>query len=205
MASVEFESSRPLLFPESSVTAARLRAAVFAPRPRLAMISTYSELCGIAAYTRHLERQLAEVFDIRVFDLNQYLLRATHRRVRRFADRHIQEICRELKDFDAVNLQLEHGTLGRTARRDLSPLQLDRARLAAAVGDLSHSVRPGALRLRPVVQGDFSLQLLRGSGDASGISSRPSIVGRDRQTPAAARSASSRCRSSSTPGATCGT
>jgi len=35
--------------------------------------------------------------------------------VRRFADRHIQEICRELKDFDAVNLQLEHGTLGRTA------------------------------------------------------------------------------------------
>jgi glycosyltransferase involved in cell wall biosynthesis len=116
MSSVEFQASRPLLFPENGVTAARLRAAIFARRPRLAIISTYSELCGIAAYTRHLERQLAEVFDIRVFDLNQYLLRAAHRRVRRFGDRHIHEICRELKDFDAVNLQLEHGTLGRTAR-----------------------------------------------------------------------------------------
>ena len=145
MSSVEFQSSRPLLFPENGVTAARLRAAIFARRPRLAIISTYSELCGIAAYTRHLERQLAEVFDIRVFDLNQYLLRAAHRRVRRFGDRHIHEICRELKDFDAVNLQLEHGTLGRTAARDLSPFRLDRARLTAAVGNLSHDVRPGAV------------------------------------------------------------
>jgi glycosyltransferase involved in cell wall biosynthesis len=116
MATVEFESSRPLLFPEGGVTAARFRAAVFTARPRLALVSTYSELCGIAAYTRSLEKQLADVFDIRVFDLNQYLLRSAHGRVRKFGDRHIQEICRELKDFNAVNLQLEHGTLGRSAR-----------------------------------------------------------------------------------------
>jgi glycosyltransferase involved in cell wall biosynthesis len=116
MASVEFESSRPLLFPEGALSAARLRAAVFANRPRLALVSSYSELCGIAAYTRSLEKQLADLFDIRVFDLNQYLLRSTHRRVRKFGDRHIQEICRELKDYDTVNLQLEHGTLGRSAR-----------------------------------------------------------------------------------------
>jgi glycosyltransferase involved in cell wall biosynthesis len=115
MASVEVEPSRPLRFPEGGVTASS-RARPYATRPRLALVSTYSELCGIAAYTRSLEKQLADVFDIRVFDLNQYLLRTTHRRVRKFGDRHIQEICRELKDFDAVNLQLEHGTLGRTAR-----------------------------------------------------------------------------------------
>jgi len=116
MASVDFESSGALLFPEDSITAGRLRAMMFASRPRLALISTYNELCGIAAYTRSLEKQLADVFDIRVFDLNQYLLRSTHGRVRKFGDRHIQEICRELKNFDSVNLQLEHGTLGRTAR-----------------------------------------------------------------------------------------
>jgi glycosyltransferase involved in cell wall biosynthesis len=115
MASVEFESSRPLLFPESAL-AGRLRALDYASRPRMALISTYSELCGIAAYTRSLEHQLASIFDVHVFDLNQYLLRSTHGRVRRFADRHIQEICRELKDFDTVNLQLEHGTLGRSTR-----------------------------------------------------------------------------------------
>jgi glycosyltransferase involved in cell wall biosynthesis len=94
---------------------ARLRAVGGTARPRLAIVSTYNELCGIAAYTRGLERQLADVFDIRVFDLNQYLLRSAHGRVRRFADRHIQEICRELKDFETVNLQLEHGTLGHSA------------------------------------------------------------------------------------------
>ncbi len=116
MASVEFKTSRPLAFPEAGFVAEKLHALVFGARPRLALISTYNELCGIAAYTRALERQLADVFDVRVFDLNQYLLRNTHGRVRRFGDRHIQEICRELKDFDAVNLQLEHGTLGRSAR-----------------------------------------------------------------------------------------
>jgi hypothetical protein len=84
-------------------------------RERLAIVSTRNKLCGIAAYTQALERQLANIFDIRVFDLDQYLLRSQHPRVRPLGDRHIEEICREIADFDAVNLQLEHGTLGRSA------------------------------------------------------------------------------------------
>jgi hypothetical protein len=72
MSTVEFESSRPLLFPEGGVTTARFRAAMRTTRPRLAFVSIYSELCGIAAYTRSLEKQLSDVFDIRIFDLNQY-------------------------------------------------------------------------------------------------------------------------------------
>jgi hypothetical protein len=116
MASVEFETSRPLFFTKDKLSPPKFRAALRSARPRLALVSTYSELCGIAAYTRSLEKQLADVFDVTVFDLNQYLLRNAHGRVRKFGDRHIQEICRELKDFDAVNLQLEHGTLGRGAR-----------------------------------------------------------------------------------------
>ena len=77
MASVEFESlSRPLLFPEGSVSAAKFRVSLEAARPRLALVSTYSELCGIAAYTRSLEKQLGDVFAVTVFDLNQYLLRS---------------------------------------------------------------------------------------------------------------------------------
>lgn len=115
MASVEFETTRPLLIRADKPSRAKFRTALHGTRPRLALVSTYSELCGIAAYTRSLEKQLTDVFDVTVFDLNQYLLRNTHARVRKFGDRHIQEICRELKDFDAVNLQLEHGTLGRNA------------------------------------------------------------------------------------------
>jgi hypothetical protein len=54
-------------------------------RERLAIVSTRNKLCGIAAYTQALERQLADIFDIRVFDLDQYLLRSQHPRVRPLA------------------------------------------------------------------------------------------------------------------------
>src|SRR5271169_263745 len=115
MATVGFESSRPTIFPAATLDRSGLRSASREARPRLALVSTYNELCGIAAYTRSLEKQLFDVFDVTVFDLNQYLLRSSHRRVRKFGDRHIQEICREIREYDAVNLQLEHGTLGRSS------------------------------------------------------------------------------------------
>ena len=85
-------------------------------RERLAIVSTRNKLCGIAAYTQALERQLADIFDLTVFDLDQYLLRSSHPRVRALGDRHIKDICRELTGFDAVNLQLEYGTLGRLTK-----------------------------------------------------------------------------------------
>jgi glycosyltransferase involved in cell wall biosynthesis len=86
------------------------------PRVRLAIVSTTNKLCGIAAYTAALERNLGRVFELTLFDLDQYLLRGCGARLRRSGDRHIAEICAQLGGFDAVNLQLEHGTLGRTAK-----------------------------------------------------------------------------------------
>ena len=118
MATLEFNAFRPLRFAVRGLEASPYRPTDGDCRPRLAVISTYNDLCGIAGYTRRLESQLDDIFDVTVFDLDQYLLRATHRRVRRFADRHIREICREITEFDAVNLQLEHGTLG-GARGDI--------------------------------------------------------------------------------------
>src|ERR1700756_3355669 len=113
MTTLEFESQTSVL-DAVAVGAAPLRRGRRAPRARLAVFSTHDDLCGIAAYTRSLERQLGDVFDVTVFQLNQFLLRSTHRRVRRFGDRHIQAICREIRHYDTVNLQLEHGTLGRS-------------------------------------------------------------------------------------------
>ncbi|HKS88315.1 MAG TPA: hypothetical protein VJR70_02635 [Stellaceae bacterium] len=108
MATPAFRTATPLEAPRRGRTA---------PPPsrkeRLAIVSTSSKLCGIAAYTAALRRQLADSFDITVFDLNQYLMRSPHRRVRRLADGQVKEICRALRPFDAVNLQLEYGTLGR--------------------------------------------------------------------------------------------
>jgi glycosyltransferase involved in cell wall biosynthesis len=114
MTTLEFQSHPPLLSPPA-IGASPFHHAR-RTRKSLALISTYDDLCGIAAYTRSLEKQLSDVFDVTVFDLDQYLLRSTHSRVRKFADRHIQDMCREIREYDSVNLQLEHGTLGRSCQ-----------------------------------------------------------------------------------------
>ncbi len=88
-------------------------------RPRIAIISTYDELCGIAGYTRALEKQLSAHADLTIFDLDQHLLRSRHKRIQKLADQHIRDIAAALITFDSVNIQLEHGTLGRTSRQIL--------------------------------------------------------------------------------------
>ncbi len=108
-------------------------------RPRVAVISTYDELCGIAGYTRALERQLQGSMDVRVFDLDQYLLRSPHPRVQRLADAHIKEIATHLADFDSVNVQLEHGTLGRTVPQILRRFRI-LARAAPALSVTFHTI-----------------------------------------------------------------
>jgi glycosyltransferase involved in cell wall biosynthesis len=100
---------------------------------RLAIISTYDEMCGIAGYTRALEKQLRPHAEVTVFDLDQYLLRGPHRRVQRLADRHIKEIAARLHEFDSVNIQLEYGTLGRTTNQIMRRFK----RLVAAAPTLS--------------------------------------------------------------------
>jgi hypothetical protein len=82
-------------------------------KPRLAIVASNSRFCGVAAYSAVLRRQLADTFDITMFALDQYLMRSQHRRVRRLADRQVEEIAVALGAFDHVNLQLEYGTLGR--------------------------------------------------------------------------------------------
>lgn len=79
---------------------------------RLAVVTTYDELCGIAGFSRCLVRALEPHFDLKVFDLDQFLLRQTDSLGRRKADKHFKAICRKLAKFDVVNLQLEFGTLG---------------------------------------------------------------------------------------------
>ena len=81
-------------------------------RPRLAIVSTFDDLCGIAGYTRSLCLQLESRFRIEVFDLDQYFMRSVDPRVRRLADGMIKRFAKRLKEFDCVNIQLEHGTLG---------------------------------------------------------------------------------------------
>ncbi len=111
-------------------------------RPRIAIVSTYDELCGIAGYTRAIEKQLAPYVDLQIFDLDQYLLKSTHRRVRRLADQHILKIARALRGYDSVNIQLEHGTLGRTSHDIIRRFRI-LANAAPALSVTMHTVLIG--------------------------------------------------------------
>lgn len=102
-------------------------------RPRLAIVSTYNELCGIAAYTHRLERYLGDVFDVEVLALDQTLLRSDLPRRMKLAERHIDELCQRLRGFPHVNIQYEPGTLGPSARIALRRFR----RLAQAAPALS--------------------------------------------------------------------
>lgn len=130
------------------------------PRPRLALISTFDELCGIAAYTRALVRQLDALAEVTVLDLDQYLLRGRQRRVRALGDRHIREFAARLHGFDAVNIQLEYGTLGRWPGQVLRRLRL-LAEAAPALSVTFHTVLGGSAFPWPRLRGS----LLRGRID----------------------------------------
>jgi hypothetical protein len=71
MTTLEFES-RPQLLSPPAISTSPFRH-IRRIRKRLALISTCDDLCGIAAYTRSLEKQLSSVFDVTVFNLDQYL------------------------------------------------------------------------------------------------------------------------------------
>jgi len=85
-------------------------------KPKLAIISTFDELCGIAGYTKALVPQLEDYFEVTVFDLDQFFFRSEAKSVQKLADAEIRRICDALPDFDVVNIQLEHGTLGRSKK-----------------------------------------------------------------------------------------
>lgn len=81
---------------------------------RLAIVSSFSESCGNAAFTRVLQDSIERHSDVsvEVVELNLQLLQSSARAVRRKADKHIDELCLQLAEFDAVNLQLEAGLYG---------------------------------------------------------------------------------------------
>jgi len=100
-------------------------------RKRLAIVSSYEQFCGIAAYARRLAHYLSADFDITVFPLDQTLLRGTTKQFRRHGNQHIGEIAAQLGEYDAVNIQYEPGTLasspGLAVRRLFRLLDASRA------------------------------------------------------------------------------
>lgn len=83
-------------------------------KQKLAIVSTFDDLCGIASYTKAIVEQLSPYYEIKVFDLDQFLLSNIKSDIVKLANQDIDNICKEIaRDFDVVNIQLEHGTLGK--------------------------------------------------------------------------------------------
>lgn len=80
--------------------------------------------------------------DLTIFDLDQYLLRSKHEQIQKLGDQHIREIAHALENFDSVNIQLEHGTLGRTSRQIIRRFRL-LTNAAPALSVTFHTVMTG--------------------------------------------------------------
>ncbi len=95
---------------------------------KLAMISSYGDLCGNASYTKALEDGLSEIFNVTVLPLSVGLLENNSKSAQIAADRVINQYCETLKQFDHVNIQFEKALYGLTNDRIFKTFQ----RLATA-------------------------------------------------------------------------
>jgi len=87
----------------------------------MAIVSSYSESCGNAAFTRILHDSIEhyrEDMQVEVVELDLKLLQSINRQVRAKGDEHIRDICDRLKQYDLVNIQMEAGLYG-TLPRDI--------------------------------------------------------------------------------------
>jgi glycosyltransferase involved in cell wall biosynthesis len=81
-------------------------------KPTCAVISTWCIECGIAGFAHKMVPALEEHFDVKVFALNQSIIKPVEKKIVKLGNDHITEICEEIKDFDFVNIQFEPGIFG---------------------------------------------------------------------------------------------
>lgn len=81
-------------------------------RRKLAIVSTFDRLCGIAYYTKSLTQQIGGHYDIDVLQLDTTLLRARDPDSQRQGDAHIQALAARLTQYEVVNVHVEHSMYG---------------------------------------------------------------------------------------------
>lgn len=81
-------------------------------KKKLAIISSYNELCGNATYTHALKKEFLNYYDVDVIPLKVNLLTSEVKSKRLLAERHILDIANKIKNYDFVNIQFEAGLFG---------------------------------------------------------------------------------------------
>ncbi len=80
---------------------------------KLAIVSSYNEMCGNASYTHVLKNAFSEHVEVEVIPLDLFLLQKRGRIYQQHGDKHIKDIVKRFEDFDYVNIQFEAGLFGR--------------------------------------------------------------------------------------------
>lgn len=78
-------------------------------KKKLAIVTSYGDLCGNAEYSDVLKKGLNKIFDVSIIPLNMDIMRAMTRKA---ADKYIINIANQLTAFDYVNIQFESGLFG---------------------------------------------------------------------------------------------
>ena len=81
-------------------------------RKRVAIVSSFNRVCGIASYTSALQGRLAEFCDVEILALDVDLLTDSSLSGQRDGDRHIEDLIARFKEFDIINVHVEHGLYG---------------------------------------------------------------------------------------------
>lgn len=78
-------------------------------KKKLAIVTSYDELCGNAEYSDVLREGLSKLYDVTIVPLNMDIMRLM---TRRRADKYIRNVSKQLRHFDYVNIQFESGLFG---------------------------------------------------------------------------------------------
>lgn len=93
-------------------------------RKRVAFLTTWQEICGIAHYSAFLKRALDPYLDITVFPTTRDLIqKAKSRTENQAADAYIDQIADQVGDYDTVIMQFEPGIYGNDPATSLDRVQ----------------------------------------------------------------------------------
>ena len=79
---------------------------------KLAIVSSYKELCGIASYTAILEKEFKKHFEVEVIKLDTEILKSNKENLVKMGNKHINEIAEKIKEYYYVNIQFVASLFG---------------------------------------------------------------------------------------------
>lgn len=127
---------------------------------KISIVSSYSDSCGNAYFTKVLEKSIHNIgYEVKCVELDLDLTQSIDFKTRKKADRHIDDLCAEIKQSDACNIQLEaglYGTIPHDIFNRIKKLCLSNERMSVTL----HS--PRIFNANPAAQRDAIRDILKG-------------------------------------------